>query len=158
MKSYKLIPKITLLILLLVGIAAVAVFFLGGNAGTYEVAGDQLPVPEYTSEFLFWNYALVGLVILVTFGFVIWKLIETFRVDYKRGLISVGVVLAAIGLCFLCWNFGSPEKVEILGYEGEENKGAMAQLTDAMMYLTYILTAATVVALLWGVVYTKVKK
>jgi hypothetical protein len=68
------------------------------------------------------------------------------------------VVLGAVALCALCWFLGSPEKVEILGYEGADNVGNMARMSDAIMYLVYILTASTVVALLWGVIYTKVKK
>lgn len=158
MKNYKLIPKVTLWILMAVGIVASVMFFVGGSEGSLEVAGDFLDIPKFTDILLYWNYVLVGVVILVTFGFVIAKLVETFKVDPKRGLTSVGVVLAAIGLCVLCWFLGSPEKVEILGYEGTDNVGAMARMSDAIMYLTYILTAATVVALVWGVVYTKVKK
>ena len=100
----------------------------------------------------------ICVVILVTFGFVIAKLVETFKVDAKRGLVSVGVVLAAVALCALCWFLGSPEKIEILGYEGTDNVGNMARMSDAIMYLVYILTASTVVALVWGVIYTKVKK
>ena len=107
---------------------------------------------------LYWIYALVVLVILVTFGFVLAKLVETFKVDPKRGLVSVAVVLGAVALCALCWFLGSPEKVEILGYEGTDNVGNMARMSDAIMYLVYILTASTVAALVWGVIYTKVKK
>ena len=158
MKNYKLFPKVTLWVLMLVGIVATALFFLGGSEGSLEVAGDFLDIPKFSDVLLYWIYALVVLVILATFGFVIAKLVETFKVDPKRGLTSVVVVLAAVGLCALCWFLGSPEKVEILGYEGTDNVGNMARLSDAMMYLVYILTASTVVALLWGVIYTKVKK
>ena len=158
MKNYKLIPKVTLLVLMLVGILAAVMFFVGGSEGSLEVAGDFLNIPKFTDALLYWNYVLVAVVILVTFGFVIAKLIETFKVDPKRGLTSVGVVLAAVALCVLCWVLGSPEKIEILGYEGTDNVGPMAQMTDAIMYLVYILVAATVAALVWGVVYTKVKK
>ena len=158
MKNYKLIPKVTLLVLMLVGILAAVMFFVGGSEGSLEVAGDFLNIPKFTDTLLYWIYVLVALVILVTFGFVIAKLVETFKVDPKRGLTSVGVVLAAVALCVLCWVLGSPEKIEILGYEGTDNVGPMAQMTDAIMYLVYILVAATVAALVWGVVYTKVKK
>ena len=143
---------------MLVGIVASVMFFVGGSEGSLEVAGDFLDIPKFTDILLYWNYVLVAVVILVTFGFVIAKLIETFKVDAKRGLVSVGVVLGAVALCALCWFLGSPEKVEILGYEGTDNVGAMARMSDAIMYLTYILTAATVVALVWGVIYTRVKK
>ena len=158
MKNYKLIPKVTLLVLMLVGILAAVMFFVGGSEGSLEVAGDFLNIPKFTDTLLYWNYVLVAVVILVTFGFVIAKLVETFKVDPKRGLTSVGVVLAAVLLCVLCWVLGSPEKIEILGYEGTDNVGPMAQMTDAIMYLVYILVTATVAALVWGVVYTKVKK
>jgi len=158
MKNYKLVPKVTLWVLMLVGIIATAMFFFGGSEGSLEVAGDFLDIPKFTNVLLYWIYALVVLVILVTFGFVIAKLVETFKVDPKRGLTSVGVVLGAVALCALCWFLGSPEKVEILGYEGTDNVGAMARMSDAIMYLVYILTASTVVALVWGVIYTRVKK
>ena len=143
---------------MLVGILAAVMFFVGGSEGSLEVAGDFLNIPKYTDLLLYWNYVLVAVVILATFGFVIAKLVETFKVDPKRGLTSVLVVLAAVGLCALCWFLGSPEKVEILGYEGTDNVGTMARMSDAIMYLTYILTASTVAALVWGVIYTKVKK
>ena len=158
MKNYKLFPKVTLWVLMLVGIVATALFFLGGSEGSLEVAGDFLDIPKFTNVLLYWIYALVVLVILVTFGFVLAKLVETFKVDPKRGLMSVVVVLGAVALCALCWFLGSPEKVEILGYEGTDNVGNMARMSDAIMYLVYILTASTIVALVWGVIYTKVKK
>ena len=158
MKNYKLFPKVTLWVLMVVGIIATALFFLGGSEGSLEVAGDFLEIPKFTNVLLYWIYAVVVLVILARFGFVLAKLVETFKVDPKRGLTSVLVVLGAVALCALCWFLGSPEKVEILGYEGADNVGNMARMSDAIMYLVYILTASTVVALLWGVIYTKVKK
>ena len=146
MKNYKLIPKVTVLVLMLVGILAAVMFFAGGSEGSLEVAGDFLNIPKFTDLLLYWIYVLVGLVILVTFGFVLAKLVETFKVDPKAGIRSVLVVLAAVGLVALCWFLGSPEKVEILGYEGTDNVGTMARLSDAIMYLVYILTASTVAA------------
>ena len=158
MKNYKLFPKVTLWVLMLVGIVATAMFFLGGSEGSLEVAGDFLDIPKFSDVFLYWIYALVVLVILTTFGFVLAKLVETFKVDPKAGVRSILVVLAAVGICALCWFLGSPEKIEILGYEGTDNVGNMARMSDAIMYLVYILTASTVAALVWGVIYTKVKK
>ena len=158
MKNYKLIPKVTILVLMLVGILAAVMFFAGGSEGSLEVAGDFLNIPKFTDLLLYWIYVLVGLVVLVTFGFVLAKLVETFKVDAKAGIRSVLVVLGAVGLVALCWFLGSPEKIEILGYEGTDNVGNMARMSDAIMYLVYILTASTVAALVWGVIYTKVKK
>ena len=158
MKNYKLLPKVTVLVLLLLGIVASVMFYAGGSEGSLEVAGDFLNIPKFSDLFLGWIYILVALVILVTLGVTIWKFVETFRVDKKAALTSLGVVIAAVALCALCWFLGSPEKMEIVGYEGTDNVGNMARLSDAIMYLVYILTASTIVALVWGVIYTKVKK
>ena len=141
-----------------VGIIASILFFVGGSEGSLEVAGDFLDIPKFSDLLLIWNYVLVGVVILVTFGFVIAKLVETFKVDAKRGITTVGVIIAAVVLVLVCWFIGSPDKIEILGYEGTDNEGNMARMSDAIMYLTYILTTATVVTLIWGVIYTKTKK
>ena len=40
MKNYKLLPKITLWVLLIVGVIFSVMFYAGGSAGTHEVAGD----------------------------------------------------------------------------------------------------------------------
>ena len=158
MKNYKLFPKVTLWILLIVGIIASLMFYVGGSAGSLEVAGDFLDIPKFTDMFLTWIYLLVAMVVLVTFGFVIAKFVETYKVDKKKAITSLGVIVAGVLLCVLCWVLGSPEKMEIIGYEGTDNVGNMARMADAIMYLVYILTAATVVSLVWGVIYTKVKK
>ena len=159
MKNYKLIPQIILWLLMLAGIAVVGMFFGGGNlAEGHEVAGDILPIPTYSDALLYLTYALVALVVLVTFGFVLVKYGASFKTDVKGALKTLGVVVAAVVLCWLCWHMGSDAKVDIIGYEGTENVGFMPRLTDAIMYLTYILTGATVVALVFGAIYTKVKK
>ena len=157
MKNYKLIPKVTILVLMLLGILAAVMFFVGGSEGSLEVAGDFLNIPKYTDLLLYWNYVLVAVVVLVTFGFVFAKLIETFKVDAKKGLLSVGVILAAVGLCALCWWLGSPEKIEILGYEGTDNVGFWAQYSDMCLWATIIFSAATVLALVGSIAYSKIK-
>lgn len=157
--TYKLIPKIVLWLLILAGIGVVGLFFFGGDlAEGHEVAGDILPIPTYSDVLLYLTYALVALVILVTFGFVLVKYGASFKTDVKGALKTLGVVVAAVVLCWLCWHMGSDAKVDIIGYEGTENVGFMARLTDAIMYLTYILTGATVVTLVFGAVYSKIKK
>ena len=65
MKNYKLLPKITLWVLMLLGIVATIMFFAGGSNGSLEVAGDFLDIPRFTDLFLIWSYILLGIVILV---------------------------------------------------------------------------------------------
>jgi len=151
-----MIPKIALGSLMGLGIIfSIMFFFLGGSEGQLEVAGDFLEIPYFTNLFLVWNYILVILVILVTLAVVVWEFAKMYKVDKKKALNGLYVVIGFIALVVLCWLLGSPNEVKIIGYEGTDNVGGMARLSDACMYLTYILVLATVVTLVWGVVYTK---
>lgn len=158
MKNYKLIPKVTLLTLFVLGIAAVVMFFLGGSAGSLEVAGDYLDIPRFTDLFLFWNYFLFAAVALVTFGFVLVEFCKNWKVNRKKAITTLGVVLGFVALACLCWFMGSPEKIDILGYEGTDNQGAWAQLSDAVIYACYILVVGTIATMIWGIIRTKTLK
>lgn len=155
MKNYKMIPKVALWGLMGLGIIFSVLFYIGGSEGSLEVAGDFLNIPYFTNLFLTWNYILVFLVVLVTLGVVIWEFAKTYKVDKKKAMKGLYVVLGAIVLVLVCWYLGSPEELKIIGYEGTDNVGSMAQLTDACIYLTYILVLATIVAMVWGIIYTK---
>ncbi len=155
MKNYKLLPKITLWVLMLLGIVATIMFFAGGSNGSLEVAGDFLDIPRFTDLFLIWSYILLGIVILVTLGVVITEFVKNCKYDKRKAIRTSVVVLGFIALVLVCWFLGSPEKVNIIGYEGTDNVGAMAQMSDAIIYLCYILFAATICTLIWGVFYSK---
>lgn len=155
MKNYKLLPKITLWVLLVVGAVFSVMFYAGGSAGTHEVAGDFLDIPRFSDLFLTWNYILLAIVILVTLGVVLWEFGKNCKYDKKKAIASLCVVVGFIALVLICWFLGSPEKVNIIGYEGTDNQGAMAQLSDAIIYLCYILAAGTIVSMLWGIIYTR---
>lgn len=155
MKNYKLIPKISLWVLMVISIIFTVMFFAGGANGSLEVAGDFLDIPRFTDLLLEWTYVLLGLACLITLGVVVWEFAKNCKHDKKKAISTLAVVVGFAILIVVCWFLGSPEKIEIIGYEGTENVGAMAQMTDAMLYMTYILFAATVVALIWGVIYTK---
>ncbi len=155
MKNYKLLPKITLWVLMLLGIVATIMFFAGGSNGSLEVAGDFLDIPRFTDLFLIWSYILLGIVILVTLGVVITEFVKNCKYDKRKAVRTSIVVVGFIALVLVCWFLGSPEKVNIIGYEGTDNVGAMAQMSDAIIYLCYILFAATICTLIWGVIYTK---
>ncbi len=155
MKDYKKISKLSLWILLAIGVAVTILFFAGGSNGSLEVAGDFLSIPAFTTEFLLWNYILVALVCLVTFAVVVWKFIETYKVDQKKAMKKLIVVIGFILLLVVCWFAGSTDKVDIIGYEGTDNEGAMARLSDACLYVTYILVVATIATMAWGIIRTK---
>ncbi len=155
MKDYKSLPKITLLVLLALGIVFTVLFYLPLSEGTLEVAGDFLNIPLFTDAFLIWVYILLGIVVLVTLGVVVIEFAENWKKNRRKAYMTLGVVGGFILLALICWFAGSPEKINIIGYEGTDNEGAWAQLADAVIYACYFLIIATVGTMIWGYVHTK---
>ena len=155
MKDYKLIPKITLWVLLALGLVFIALFFLGGSSGSLEVAGDFLDIPRFSDAFLIWNYVLFGLVVLVTLCVVVVEFANNWKTNRRKAYATLGVVCGFILLALVCWFLGSPEKIDIIGYEGSDNEGFWAQLADAVIYACYFLFIATIGTMIWGYVHTK---
>jgi len=155
MKNYKLIPKIALWSLLALGIVVIAMFFAGGSDGSLEVAGDFLDIPRYSDLFLVWNYILLGIAVLITLGVVVVEFCNNWKTNRKKAVTTLCVALGFVALACICWFLGSPEKIEIIGYEGTDNVGFWAQLSDAVIYACYILITATIVTMIWGYIHTK---
>jgi len=150
-----MIPKITLWTLLSLGIVFVAMFFLGGSNGSLEVAGDFLDIPRFTDAFLIWNYILLAIALLVTLCVVVVKFIKSWKTDRIKGIKMLSILCGFILIAVICWFLGSPEKIDIIGYEGTDNQGFWAQLSDAVIYACYLLVAGTLITMIWGVIYTK---
>ena len=155
MKNYKLLPKITLWSLLALGIVIIAMFFLGGSNGSLEVAGDFLNIPRFSNLFLIWVYILLAIAVLITLGVVVVDFVDHWKNDRRKAYMTLGVVCGFVLLACLCWFAGSPEKINIIGYEGTDNEGTWAQLADAVIYACYILVVGTIGTMIWGVIHTK---
>ncbi|MBQ2608257.1 MAG: hypothetical protein II588_03480 [Paludibacteraceae bacterium] len=156
MQNYKLIAKVSLISLLVIGIVMAVLFYVGGNlTETHIVAGDELAIPRFTDLFLTWNYILLGLVCLITLCFVCMNYIELWKTNQKKAITTTAVLCGFVLLAVICWFLGSPEKINIIGYEGTDNQGAWAQLSDMMIYLCYFLLGGTLLTILGGWIYTK---
>lgn len=157
--KYQSISNITLWVLLLLGVVVAVLFFgMGNEEAGHVVAGDTLEVPKGTGLMMAWNYILAGLTLLATFGFVIVGYAGSFKKDAKHALTVLGILVAFVLLFVVCWFLGSPEKIEIIGYDGTDNQGFWANLADMMMYATYVLVLLTFSALVFGLCYSKYKK
>ena len=109
MKNYKLIPQITLWVLLLLGIIVTVMFYVGGSAGALEVAGDFLDIPRFTDLFLTWNYILVIGAILITLVFVCIGLVKLFKVNPKRAIAILCIFVTFIYIIpQICYLLASP--------------------------------------------------
>lgn len=157
-KNLDLIPRIALWVLMLIGIIVAVMFYVGGSNGSLEVAGDFLDIPVFTDLMLNWVYILLGLVILATLVAVCWAFALGFQADKKAALKKLGIICIFVLVLVIAWILGSPAELPILGYEGTDNVGNWAKMADATMYSVYILLAGTIIAIIWGAIYTRVKK
>lgn len=157
--NYKKLAKWSLLALMVVGIVVSVLFYVGGMSGeTHVVAGDELGIPRFTNLFLNWNYILLALVILITLCFVCKNYIDLWINNKKKAATITGVLIGFVLLIAVCWFLGSAEKIEIVGYEGHDNQGFWAQLSDMMIYLCTFLLCGTLLTMLGGWIYTKTLK
>jgi len=157
-KLVKLLPKVTVITLLLLCVVVGALFYLGGSAGSMEVAGDYLDVPRFTGLFMVFTYILLGIAIVATLISVVISFSNKLATNRQGAIRTLIFVCLFFLLLLVCWLLGSPEEVHILGYEGHDNVGNWAKFADATMYATYALLCLTILSIICGWAYNKFRK
>lgn len=152
------ITSIVAVILLAISVVLVGLMYIGPSGAEIENAGgDILSVPKYTDTLIYWTYALLIATAAITIVFSLVKFVKNF-IDNPKGSIKTIVVLVVFALVLIiAWNLGSPEKVSILGYEGNQNIGFWAQFTDMIAYTLYTLFALIILAIIGSRIYVKLK-
>ena len=158
MKYLDKLPRIVMLVLLALCVVVGVLFYAGGSNGTLDVAGDLLDIPRYTDIFLYLNYALAVLACLITLVVVVMKYAASFKYNAKAAAKSLLPLLLGVLVFVISWYLGSPEKLDIIGYEGTDNVGFWAQCTDMILYVCYTFFAATVLTVFGMAAYNKFKK
>lgn len=159
MKNYKLLPKIALWSLFGLGVAFALLFFLGGNSQeVHEVAGKSLPIPAFSDAFLVWVYILFGIGLCVTLYAAGVHFVHMWKYNRSKAYTVLGVLCGLILMFIVCWFLGSGDEVKIAGYDGTDNVGFWAQLSDMVIYACYFLAVATILTVIGGIIYTNTKK
>ncbi len=152
------IPRILLYVLMALCVLFGLMFYAGSSEGTLEVAGDFLDIPRYTDLFLYWNYVLAVLAVVVTLAVVVASYAISLKHTPKRAMRTLGYVCVFVLVLVVSWFLGSPEELPILGYEGTDNVGFWAQCTDMIIYSVYALMVAVVLTIIGAAIYVKLKK
>ena len=130
-------------------IAVVVLFFVGGDAeGAARLTNvdPEIWQPANADFLLYLNYALFVIVaVAAVVSFIYFMLCNP-----KASAGSLYVLAGSIIVLGVCWLLGSPEKVEILGYEGTSNVGFWSQAADMLIYSVYALFAIAVLSILIG--------
>jgi hypothetical protein len=150
-------PKILAYLLVILSGIFVAMIYVGGNAESLEVGGELLTVPKYTDTLLYWSYFLIGLIVVITLLLIVFGFVKSLVANPLSAIKSLIPLIIFVLIFVVAWSLGSAEKISIIGYEGTENEGFWAQFTDMVIYASYTLFAAVVLAIFGARVYTSLK-
>ncbi|MBQ3997846.1 MAG: hypothetical protein II644_00750 [Paludibacteraceae bacterium] len=162
-ENYKIFPKIALWGTSIVSIIVVIVYaimmFVVAPEDQLEVAGEFLAMPQFTGGYLIWAYALVGLAFLAFLVSITILLIDLFRKDAKKAIMVLVVIFTYMFIVpAICFVLANGDAVNIIGYEGTDNSGIWARISEMMLYWTYFAVAITLCAMGWGIVHKSINK
>lgn len=136
MKIWKYIEYVLLILSLIIFI----VFFVVNPTTTESRMLDG---------YLGWAYILIGAAVLLALVFPILNAFKS-----KKGIIGLlALIVGVVVVCGLIYMIAPGSPVEV-------NKAVDAgtlKFTDAALYLTYLFIAASVVAVIWGIVRSAIK-
>lgn len=156
-KSLSRITGIVAIVLLAVSIILVGLVYLGGYEGELKVGEDILEIPKYANSLIIWCYVLLGATAFFTILFALIKFVKNIIVNPKSGIKTIVTLIVFALIFIISWNAGSPDKVSILGYEGNQNEGFWAQFADMIIYAAYSLFAVVILAIVGSRIYVKLK-
>lgn len=152
--------KITGLSLLIASFLLLIAFFatMGQGTGTLDsAAGEAMHVPLLTDTVLYWSYILFIIAIVVTIAFALYKFTKSLISNPKSALKSFIPIVFFVGIFVISYFLGSGEKMDIIGYEGTQNVGVWAQVTDMFIYTTYTLLVLIILAIVGSRIYASLK-
>ncbi|MDD3078587.1 MAG: hypothetical protein PHH37_05740 [Paludibacter sp.] len=156
----KIIEKIsgmTVLVLGLISVVLVALIYFGGNATPLTVGEEQLAVPKFTDALIYWAYFLIGLTIAITVLLTIVGFVKKFIENPGSAAKTLIPLVLFVVIFVVAWLLGSPQKINIIGYEGTENVGFWAQFTDMIIYSVYTLFIVLALTIIGTGIYRKLK-
>lgn len=136
MKIWKYIEYVLLILSLILFI----VFFVVNPTSTESSMLDG---------YLGWAYVLLGVAVVAALGF---PLIQAFK--SKKGII--GLLALIIGVVVVCGGIYLIAPGNEIPVNTVVEKGVF-KFTDAALYLTYLFIAASLVAVVWGIIRSAIK-
>ncbi len=151
----------------LIGLALVILSFLlllaffgtlgQGSETLMSASGDAIHVPILTDTILYWTYFLFVLVIVVAVGISLYNFVKSLIANPGNALKSIIPILLFLGIFVISYLVGSGEKMSIIGYEGTQNEGIWAQVSDMFLYTFYALFVILIVTIFGARIYTSLK-
>ena len=118
--------------------------------GPYDA---ELEGPEYTEAMLNWAYILLGVSIVASLTFPIIEFIT----KPKQGIKNILPLLGLVAVAAVCYYVSRDAVLDLPGYNGTDNTPETVKISEAILYLTYVLMILNIVALIVTEIYKKIK-
>lgn len=152
------VNSIVFYVLAAISLIIIALFCLGGSEEVIYNK-EKFDEPVNTSMFLFWTYALVGLVCLATIFSAGSSFFINLQKNPQNAIKTAVVFLSLLVLLLVTYLIGDGSEMAILGYEGTDNKDPFwLKVTDMCLYSTYTLLFIGALAALLGGFFKKIIK
>ena len=152
--------KISGLVLVLISFLLLIAFYatLGqGGESIASAAGEAIHVPLLTDTIIYWLYLLFGIAIVVTLSMALIQFIKSLISNPASALKSLIPILIFAGVFVVSYLLGSGERMNIIGYEGTQNEGVWAQISDMFIYTIYTLFVVIILTIFGSRIYTSLK-
>jgi len=152
--------KITGITLVLVSFVLLIAYFATMGQGTESIesaAGEAIHVPLLTDTIIYWGYLLFGIAIIVTIAMALFQFIKSLVSNPAAALKTLIPIVLFAGIFVVSFLAGSSDKMSIIGYDGTQNEGIWAQISDMFMYTIYTLFVLIIVAIFGARIYTALK-
>ncbi|MDO5035700.1 MAG: hypothetical protein Q4D93_01920 [Porphyromonas sp.] len=150
------IRKTSSSVLLIIAIVTVAVFGLFLFGGYIDPSAAK-PEPRYTDVLLYLCYGILILAIAVMVGFAIWTFAQKLRTNPKGALGALLVIVALAAMLGTTYALGGTQPLRFSGDFVQYNTDHYLKFSDMWILSIYIMLGLTIVAMIWGAIYSSIK-
>lgn len=136
-------------------IVVMCLFYFGGEMANPVVTEGNPSNPAYTDALLYLIYGLLGFAVVVTIIGFILQFGAALKDNPASAIKSLIGVILLIAVLIVSWAIGSDQPIDIVGFEGTENRDPFwLKLTDMFLYSLYFLLAVNIL----GMIASSLKK
>jgi H+/Cl- antiporter ClcA len=140
--------RMTLIIGVIISLAVMAMFYLGGQVPAHEKIVADMSQPKFTDIVLYWAYTLLAITIGVLIIFALVSFLKQLKNRPKKALGGLLVILALVALLVVAFIAGDGTLLNIPGYDGGDNNPKTLKMTDMWLFSAYVMLVLTFLAII----------
>ncbi|MBK5194832.1 MAG: hypothetical protein JJE08_02195 [Proteiniphilum sp.] len=140
--------KMTLIIGVIISLAVMALFYLGGQVPAQEKIVADMSQPKFTDIVLYWAYTLLVITIAVLVIFALVSFLKQLKNAPKKAMSGLLVILALVALLVVTFLAGDGTLLNIPGYDGADNQPKTLKITDMWLFSSYVMLVLTFLAII----------